>query len=310
MDTPQAAEYMYLDKMQETLTKGKLSSNRTDDRAIVHPHTVTIQHDWKDEGFPLLTTKKMGIKNIATELEFFIGGITDKKWLQDRNCHIWDSWANSDAVPVPKTDPSYNDMAKETRDLGPIYGYQWRRFGATYLPGTTIKRKLPVTTKSPEQAMMIGDQLGALWLKLQNGDHEDRRMHVSSWNPIMMQYMALPPCHLSFTVTVVDGKLNLGWAQRSADVFLGVPYNIASYAILQYLLAKGSGLELGQLTGTFYNFHIYEHHVKAVEEQLAREPLTPPKLITKNNNLFEWSAEDIAVDAYDHYDAIRARVSV
>ena len=301
------AETEYLKALKETKHFGTLSANRTKDKAIVAPYPVVICHDWISGGFPLLTTKKMSIKNIATELEFFIGGLTDKRWLQERNCHIWDSWANRYSIGDLTPDTKYYELVKQNPDLGPIYGYQWRRFGKEYKG--IVSEKFPLLDGTVEELMAIGDQLGSLWVKLRKGYHHDRRMHVSAWNPLMIDKMALPPCHLSFTVSVVDGILNLSWFQRSADAFLGVPYNIASYALLQYLLAKGSGLEIGRLTGVFQNFHIYEQHMEQVDQQLSRVPLDPPTLLNKTNELFDWTADDVSIEEYLSYSTIKGRVS-
>jgi thymidylate synthase len=197
----------YLDIVRQVLDRGGLKSNRTGVDAITLPGAM-FEHDMKD-GFPLLTTKSVSFRLIASELEFFIKGITDKEWLRSRNNHIWDEWCSPDCIPYAHDAETKARMVAE-RELGPIYGWQWRNFGAEY-----------ISYDQPPRGKGI-DQLKNLVEKLKS-DPQDRRMIVTAWNPLDFHRMALPPCHYGFQVTVVDGKLNLMWNQRSVDTALGLP---------------------------------------------------------------------------------------
>lgn len=263
----------YLGLVQKILDEGSMKFNRTGVNALTISG-LEFQHEMS-EGFPLLTTKKMANKTIRVELEGFIKGITDKKWFQERGCKIWDEWCNPEKVPYGKDLETRKKMLKE-EDLGPIYGFQWRNFGANY---------------SGQHSNYVGkgiDQLERVVNTLETNP-EDRRMIVSSWNPNDLKKMALPPCHYSWQVNVVDEKLNLIWNQRSVDTMLGLPFNIASYGVLLHLLAKESGFEEGKLIGHLGDVHIYENHLKGAEIQLKREPFNLPKIETENfSNIFDW----------------------
>jgi len=192
----------YLDIVQRILDHGEIKDNRTGVEASSVPGAM-FEHDMS-LGFPLLTTKKMALRLVSSELEFFIKGITDKNWLRDKNNHIWDEWCSPDKVPYGHDAETQEKMLVE-RELGPIYGWQWRNFGAEY-------------SAHDKPAAGTGiDQLKNLIAKLKS-DPNDRRMIVSAWNPVDFHRMALPPCHYSFQVTVIGGKLNLLWNQRSVDV--------------------------------------------------------------------------------------------
>ena len=217
----------YLDIVKKILDEGKLEETRTGIKAYTIAGAI-FEHDMS-KGFPLLTTKKTPFKLVASELEFFINGITDKKWLQNKNNHIWDEWAKPQLAPYGHDEESKKKMLEE-RDLGPIYGFQWRHFNAPY-----NKFDSDYTDKGIDQLKKVVETLKT--------NPRDRRMIVSAWNPLQFNEMALPPCHYSFQVTVIDGKLNLLWNQRSVDTMLGLPFNIASDAILLHLLAKESGLK-------------------------------------------------------------------
>ncbi|MEK7097364.1 MAG: thymidylate synthase, partial [Patescibacteria group bacterium] len=203
----------YLNIVKKVLDEGVKKTNRTGTDTIAIAGAM-FEHDMS-KGFPLLTTKKMPYKVIASELEFFIKGITDKQWLQERNNHIWDEWAYPQKAPYAHDAESQKRM-KEERDLGPIYGFQWRHFNAPYHSFDT------------DYASQGTDQLKRVVDKLKT-DPNDRRMIVMAWNPLALQDMALPPCHYGFQVTVIDNKINLLWNQRSVDTMLGLPFNIASY---------------------------------------------------------------------------------
>jgi thymidylate synthase len=287
----------YLDIVQKVLSEGVEKKDRTGTGTIAIAGAM-FEHDMS-KGFPLLTTKKMPFKIIATELEFFIKGITDKQWLIDRKCHIWDEWANPKKVPYAHDAETKQDMMDE-RDLGAVYGFQWRHYNAPYL------------NFDSDYSGQGVDQLKNL-VELLKKDPSSRRMIVNAWNPSMLDYMALPPCHYCFQVTVIDGKLNLMWNQRSVDVMLGLPFNIASYAILLHLLAKEAGLEEGKLVGFLGDVHIYSNHVEGAREQLTRNPEEHPlcKIRTEEfTNIFEWSADSTKKKGYKSFDRIKFDIAV
>jgi thymidylate synthase len=285
----------YLDIAKKILNEGVRKSNRTGVDTLAIPGAL-FEHDMS-LGFPLLTTKNVPFRLIASELEFFIRGITDKKWLQDRNNHIWDEWCSPLKVHYDH-DAETKQKMKDERDLGPIYGFQWRYFGASY-ENYSIR------------PMRDGiDQLKNLVTQLKT-DPSDRRMIVAAWNPLDLKKMALPPCHYGFQVTVIDGKLNLLWNQRSVDVALGLPFNIASYGLLLHLLAKESGFNEGKLVGFLADTHIYVNHIEGLHEQLKRKPMALPKILTRNfHSIFSWKYEDTAVEQYEHYPSIKFEVAI
>lgn len=287
--------HAYLEIIKRVLDAGDTKHNRTGTDAVSIPGAM-FEHDMS-KGFPLLTTKNVVFRLVASELEFFIKGITDKNWLRERNNHIWDNWCNPEKVPYGHDEETQNRMKSE-QELGPIYGWQWRNFGGTY-------------TSSDEKASGQGiDQLKNVIEKLKS-DPDDRRMIVSAWNPVDFHRMALPPCHYSFQVTVSSGKLNLLWNQRSVDVALGLPFNIASYGLLLHLIAKEVGLREGKLVGFLADTHIYVNHLKGIEEQLKREPKPLPSLQTKNfKSIFDWNYEDSIIENYDHHPGIKFEIAV
>lgn len=287
----------YLDIVEKILKEGKKVDTRTGIKAYTIAGAI-FEHDMS-KGFPLLTTKKVPLRLIANELEFFIKGITDKKWLQDKNNHIWDEWAKPQLAPYGHDEESKKRMLEE-RDLGPIYGFQWRHFNAPY-----EKFDSDYTGKGIDQIKKVVETLKT--------NPRDRRMVVSAWNPQQFGEMALPPCHYAFQVTVIDGKLNLLWNQRSVDTMLGLPFNIASYALLLHLLAKESGLEEGKLVGFLADVHIYENHLKGAKEQLSRDTnkYKLPKIETGNwKSIFDWSGEDTKVLDYQSYEKISFEIAV
>jgi len=287
----------YLNIVDKILKEGILCPNRTGIPAYTIAGAI-FEHDMS-EGFPLLTTKKMGLRLISSELEFFIKGITDKNWLRDKNNHIWDEWAKPQLAPYGHDEESKNKMMKE-RDLGPIYGFEWRHFNAPY------------TTYDANYEGQGIDQLKKIVETLKTNPR-DRRMIVSAWNPQQFEEMALPPCHYAFQITVIDGKLNLLWNQRSVDTMLGLPFNIASYALLLHLLAKEAGLKEGKLVGFLADVHIYENHVNGAKEQLTRDPqkYPLPKIDTGNwKSIFDWTYEDTKVLDYQSYEKILFDIAV
>lgn len=287
----------YLDIVEKILKEGKLVETRTGIKAYTIAGAI-FEHDMS-KGFPLLTTKKTPFKLVATELEFFLNGITDKKWLQDHNNHIWDEWAKPQKAAYGHDEESKKKMLEE-RDLGPIYGFQWRHFNAPY------------TNYDTDYTGQGIDQIKKLIETLKTNPR-DRRMIVSAWNPQQFGEMALPPCHYSFQITVIANKLNLLWNQRSVDTMLGLPFNIASYALLLHLLAKESGLEVGKLVGFLADVHIYENHIEGAKEQLTRDPekFPLPIIETENwNSILDWKAENTKLLNYQSYDRIPFEIAV
>ncbi|WP_020400050.1 thymidylate synthase [Kordiimonas gwangyangensis] len=225
------------------------------------------------EGFPLVTTKKLHLKSIIHELLWFIAGDTNIKYLKDNGVSIWDEWAD------------------ENGDLGPVYGHQWRSWP------TPDGRKV--------------DQITALIEQIKNNPNS-RRLIVSAWNVADVDDMALPPCHCLFQFYVANGKLSCQLYQRSADVFLGVPFNIASYALLTHMMAQVCGLEAGDFVHTFGDAHLYSNHIEQTDLQLSREPLPLPKLWLNPEitDLFAFTYDDIRIDGYEAHAHIKAAVAV
>lgn len=279
----------YLSLIRQVLDEGVTKKNRTG----IATKTVVgaiFKHDMQ-QGFPLLTTKKVAFKSVKVELEFFISGRSDKNWLQERGCTIWDEWCNPSLIDPSISDEERKKKQKEENDLGPIYGVQWRNF-------------------SNDQAVKGVDQLKESIDKLKKNP-DDRRIIVSAWNPMQLSQMALPPCHVLFHLTTLQGHLNLTWFQRSCDLMLGIPFNIASYALLLHLIAKTTNLKEGQLVGMLSDVHIYENHLDGAKLQLNRTPKKLPKLKTKENvNIFSWTHKDTKLVDYQHHEAIPFKVAV
>ena len=224
------------------------------------------------KGFPVLTTKKLHLRSIFVELLWFLRGDTNVRWLQENGCKIWDEWADA------------------TGDLGPVYGKQWRSWAAP--DGQSI------------------DQIAKLVEGLK-ANPNSRRHIVSAWNPADVDDMALPPCHCLFQFFVADGKLSCQLYQRSADVFLGVPFNIASYALLTLMVAKVTGLKPGEFVHTFGDAHLYLNHLDQAREQLTREPFPFPTLtIADKPDLFGFDYGDFTLEGYQAHPHIKAEVSV
>ena len=314
----------YLDILDNIMTNATdLRMNRTGIPDIGLSAGAVFEHDMST-GFPLVTTKKMGLKNIATELEFFLHGITDKRWLQDRKCHIWDEWANPVKVEqkyniATNNLPNLTDDEKTNirnaimdseRDLGPIYGFQWRHFGGEYVWNENRINKNPTDNFNPKNPGI--DQVQNAIYKLKNNPN-DRRILVSAWNPVSIPQMALPPCHVMHQLVVRDGKLSLIWTQRSCDMFLGVPYNIASYALLLLLYAKEAGLKPGMLKGELHDAHIYQNHIPQVREQLKRKPYPLPTVEIPDDNwrgMLNWSAQGgFVLKNYICHEKLRGEVA-
>jgi thymidylate synthase len=313
----------YLDILREIAdTCTDVRQNRTGVPDIGLANGAVFEHDMSD-GFPLLTTKKMGLKNIATELEFFLKGITDKKWLQDRNCKIWNEWANplkvqqkydlaikdNPGMPEEEQGGLRNKIIDAERDVGPIYGWQWRHFGGEYQWDEARVDKDPTDNFNRDRPGV--NQLEQVIYKLKN-QPTDRRMIVSAWNPVDIPQMGLPACHMMHQLIVRDGRISLTWVQRSCDMFLGVPYNIASYAMLLLLYAKESGYKPYLLKGELHDAHIYMNHIDQVREQLGREPKKLPAVEIPDENwngMLNWRAGDFILRDYAFHEAIRGAVA-
>lgn len=287
----------YHDIVETILRDGEVKTDRTGTgtKSIAG---MMFAHDMAD-GYPLLTTKKVPFRLIASELEFFIKGITDKQWMLDENNHIWDEWANPKKAPYGHDEESKKKMLEE-RDLGPVYGFQWRHFNAQYENYDT-----DYTGQGIDQLANAVDML--------KHSPDSRRIIVSAWNPSMMDQMALPPCHYCYQLTVTNGKLNLFWNQRSVDVMLGLPFNIASYALLLHLLAKETGLKEGRLVGFLGDTHIYMNHIEGAKEQMKRDPNTYPlpTISTETfTSIFDWKYQDTIVEGYESYPRIKFPIAV
>jgi thymidylate synthase len=285
----------YLNIVKKVINEGIVKTDRTGTGTIAIAGAM-FEHDMAD-GFPLITTKSVPLRLVASELEFFIKGISDKQWLIDRNNHIWDEWCSPMIVPYAHDEETKTKM-KEERDLGPIYGWQWRHFGAKY-----ENYKTDYTNKGVDQLKILVEKI--------KKNPSDRQMLVLAWNPIDIEKVIPPFCHYGFQVTILDGKLNLFWNQRSVDVALGLPFNIASYAILLHLLAKETGYKEGKLTGFLADTHVYSNHVEGLKEQLKREPYPLPKLITeKFTSVFDWEYTDSKIIDYEHHPRIKFNIAI
>lgn len=224
-------------------------------------------------GFPVVTTKKLHMRSIIIELLWFLRGDTNVRWLQENGVSIWDEWADANG------------------DLGPVYGKQWRSWAA------------------PDGRVI--DQISWVLEEIRKNPNS-RRMVVSAWNPADVPDMALPPCHCLFQFNVMDGRLNCQLYQRSADVFLGVPFNIASYALLTMMMARATGLVPGDFVHTFGDAHLYLNHIEQAQLQLQREPYPLPKMILNpdKTDLFSWDYEDFELVGYQAHKHIKAPVAV
>ena len=261
----------YQDLLSKVLSDGRSKDDRTGTGTLSYfGHQMRFD---LNEGFPLITTKKIHFPSVVYELLWFLNGDSNIKYLNDNGVSIWDEWAD------------------ENGDLGRIYGVQWRSWIDS--KGESI------------------DQIQNLMHSLKNNP-DSRRHIVSAWNVGDLDSMRLPPCHILFQFYVVDNKLSCQLYQRSADVFLGIPFNIASYALLTVLIAKTLNLECGSFIHTIGDAHLYKNHIEQAKLQLSREPKKLPKLeiIIKRDNLFSYQYDDIKLTNYDPHDHIKAPVAV
>lgn len=261
----------YHDLMQRVLDEGFQKGDRTGTGTLsVFGHQMRFN---LEDGFPVLTTKKLHLRSIIHELLWFIAGDTNIKYLNDNKVTIWDEWAD------------------ENGDLGPVYGYQWRSWPAPN--GEAI------------------DQLANVVERIKTNPN-CRRLIVTAWNPAEVNKMALPPCHCLFQFYVADGRLSCQLYQRSADIFLGVPFNIASYSLLLMMMAQVCGLKPGEFIHTLGDAHIYSNHMDQVKEQLSRKPYKLPEMHLNPHvtNLFDFKYEDFELVGYEAHPSIKAPIAV
>ncbi len=261
----------YLDLLTRIMTEGTQKGDRTGTGTVsVFGHQARYN---LEDGFPLLTTKKLHLKSIIHELLWFLSGDTNVKYLQDNGVRIWNEWAD------------------ENGELGPVYGHQWRSW-PDYKGGTI------------DQIAAVVDQLKT--------NPNSRRMIVSAWNVAEVDSMALPPCHTMFQFYVADGRLSLQLYQRSADTFLGVPFNIASYALLLQMIAQVTGLRAGDFIHTTGDTHLYLNHLDQARLQLTRTPRPLPRMVINPDvrDIFSFRYEDFQLEGYDPWPHIKAEVSV
>ena len=280
-------EQAYLDLLQHVLTHGTEKGDRTGTGTLSH-FGAQLRFDLAD-GFPLLTTKKVHFKSIVYELFWFLSGSTHVDYLQENNVRIWNEWATAEQTA------RFNRPAG---DLGPIYGHQWRNYGATKREDGSYDND------GVDQITEVIEQIKT--------NPNSRRLIVSGWNPAEAEQVALPPCHTLFQFFVADNKLSCQLYQRSADLFLGVPFNIASYALLTHMVAQVCGLEVGEFVWTGGDCHIYQNHREQVELQLTRELYSLPTLTLNPDvtDIFAFNYDDISIDGYESHPAIKAKVAV
>ena len=274
----------YHDALRAVLENGEPSADRTGTGTISY-FGLQSRYPLKD-GFPLVTTKKLHLRSIIHELLWFLSGDTNIGYLKENGVSIWDEWAD------------------ENGDLGPVYGHQWRAF-PSLVPTGDMKEGAPLYVG-------VGVDQVAQLVETIKTNPDSRRMIVSAWNPGDVPRMALPPCHTMWQVRVLNGRLHLQLYQRSADMFLGVPFNIASYALLQVMLAHVTGYEVGDFVHTLGDAHIYSNHMDQVNLQLSRSPKPLPQVRIKREvaSIFDFKYEDFEIIAYDPDPAIRAPVAV
>lgn len=290
----------YVESLKTILDEGVKEPSRTGVDRIRY-HGIHYRFDLSEGKLPIVTTKKMATRVLIEELLWFLRGGRNIRPLLEKNVHIW----TADAFKKYSNSKSYEgETMKEFEerilsddkfaaihgDLGPVYGHQWRKRSG-YID--QIKNAIETIKNNPQSSRII----------------------IDSWNPEELNLMTLPPCHYSFQLTVMDGKLNLQMNQRSGDMFLGVPFNITSYSILLSLLAEITGLERGVFTHTIGDAHIYENHVEPVNEQLKNDPLELPKLVIKNvekygANFEKYTTDDFVIEGYKSHQRIKGELSV
>ncbi|WP_201528377.1 thymidylate synthase [Psychrobacter frigidicola] len=288
-------EQAYLDLLYHVLKHGTEKGDRTGTGTLSH-FGAQLRFDLAT-GFPLLTTKKVHFKSIVYELLWFLSGSTHVDYLQQHNVRIWNEWATAAQTA------RFN---RPEGDLGPIYGHQWRNYGAS-------KRDHDDNDGSDNTVYNDDgiDQITNIINQIKTNPNS-RRLIVSGWNPNEAEQVALPPCHTMFQFFVADNKLSCQLYQRSADLFLGVPFNIASYALLTQMVAQVCGLDVGEFIWTGGDCHIYQNHREQAELQLTRNLFALPTLTLNPNvnDIFAFEYEDISIDGYESHPAIKAKVAV
>src|SRR6202000_397245 len=261
----------YLDLMRHVMETGTQKHDRTG-TGTISVFGYQMRFNLQD-GFPLVTTKKLHLKSIIHELIWFLSGDTNIKYLKDNGVRIWDEWADADG------------------NLGPVYGYQWRSW------------------PTPDGGHI--DQISQVINQIKNNP-DSRRIIVSAWNVADVNQMALPPCHMLFQFYVADGKLSCQLYQRSADIFLGVPFNIASYALLTMMVAQVTGLKAGEFIPSFGDAHLYLNHLDQAREQLSRKPYPLPKMTINPavKDIFGFQYEDFTLENYQAHAGIKAPIAV
>jgi thymidylate synthase len=278
----------YHELLERILAEGEERADRTGTGTIgIFGHQMRFD---LAAGFPLVTTKKVHTRSVIQELLWFLSGRTDNQWLNERGVTIWDEWATPEQCAR---------FGRPAGDLGPVYGHQWRNFGATRRPDGTFERDGV-------------DQLARVVAEIRRNP-TSRRLIVTGWNPREADQVALPPCHTLFQFQVSSGgRLHCQLYQRSADCFLGVPFNIASYALLTHLVAQVTGLKPGVFVHTLGDAHLYKNHLDQARLQLSRDHRPLPTLVLDPaiTDLFAVTAEQIRIDGYDPHPAIKAPVAV
>ena len=287
MITTKKNEAAYLDLIRYVRDHGTEKGDRTGTGTRSH-FGAQLRFDLSD-GFPLLTTKKVHMKSITYELFWFLKGDTHVKYLQDNGVRIWNEWSTAEQTAR---------FGRPEGELGPIYGHQWRNYGASKKPDGSYNQD------GVDQIVEVIEQI--------KNNPNSRRLIVSGWNPAEATQVALPPCHTLFQFFVADGKLSCQLYQRSADLFLGVPFNIASYSLLTHMIAQVCDLEVGEFIWTGGDSHLYQNHIEQVNEQLSREAYELPTLWLNPDikDIFDFTFDDIRVENYKSHPAIKAPVAV
>jgi thymidylate synthase len=278
----------YLDLLRHVRQTGEVRKDRTG-VGTLGIFGAQLRFDLA-QGFPLVTTKKVHTKSIIQELLWFLAGRTDNAWLTERGVTIWNEWATAEQCAK---------FGRGEGELGPVYGHQWRNFGATKKADGTYN------SDGVDQIKMLIEQL--------KKNPASRRHLITGWNPLEADKVALPPCHTLYQFHVsTDNRLSCQLYQRSADLFLGVPFNIASYSLLTHMIAQVTGLKPGHFVHTFGDAHIYSNHLEQVDLQCSREPRPLPRLILNPEikDLFDFKYEDITIEGYDPHPGIKAPVAI
>ncbi len=287
----------YLHLLQHVLDNGAKKDDRTG-TGTLSVFGYQMRFDLQ-KGFPLMTTKKLHTRSIFHELLWFLKGETNVRYLQDNNVTIWDEWA---------TEEQCARFGRPAGEMGPIYGHQWRNFGATQNPDGTLRND--------------GKDQITLLIETIKKNPDSRRLIVTGWNPKEADLVALPPCHTLFQFYVsppplrsghsARGRLSCQLYQRSADIFLGVPFNIASYALLTHMIAEVTGLEVGDFVHTLGDAHLYLNHIEQAKLQLARKPKKLPtlRLLGDRKNIFDFQYDDILIEGYEPEPGIKAPIAV